>query len=114
MSEKLDGVRCVWNGKTMRSRNGNFFKPPAFFTEKFPDMILDGELFLDRGEFSKTISIVKKKKAHDGWSAIKYLIFDAPDTEGNFETRLSKMKKVFADNDSPYVALHEHTICKGA
>jgi len=28
--------------------------------------------------FSETISIVKKKEAHDGWKAIKYVVFDGP------------------------------------
>jgi len=51
MSEKLDGVRCVWNGKTMKTRNNNTFYPPAFFTKDFPDQILDGELWMERGEF---------------------------------------------------------------
>jgi ATP-dependent DNA ligase len=28
MSEKMDGVRCFWNGKNMYSRNKNLFYPP--------------------------------------------------------------------------------------
>jgi len=28
MSEKMDGVRCYWNGTTMFTRNGNKFFPP--------------------------------------------------------------------------------------
>ena len=31
MSEKLDGVRCYWNGKAMYSRNGKKFFPPKEF-----------------------------------------------------------------------------------
>ena len=31
MSEKLDGVRCYWNGRTMYTRNGKKFFPPEFF-----------------------------------------------------------------------------------
>lgn len=59
MSEKLDGVRCVWTGEAMFTRNGNPFYPPAFFTEGLPkDVVLDGELFLERGEFQKAMSIV--------------------------------------------------------
>ena len=60
MSEKLDGVRCIWNGKNLYSRNGNMFYPPSYFTASFPNMMLDGELFLSRKNFSDTISIVKK------------------------------------------------------
>lgn len=61
MSEKLDGVRCVWNGEKMFTRNGNSFFPPAFFTEGLPkDTTLDGELFLGRGQFSEAMSIVRR------------------------------------------------------
>jgi DNA ligase-1 len=28
MSEKLDGVRCYWNGKNMYTRNGNKIYAP--------------------------------------------------------------------------------------
>ena len=46
ISEKLDGVRCFWDGKQMFSRNGNLFVPPAWFAEILPkDIALDGELW---------------------------------------------------------------------
>jgi len=51
MSEKLDGVRAFWNGKTLYSRNQNIFRPPKFFTENWPNCQLDGELFFKRDEF---------------------------------------------------------------
>ena len=51
MSEKLDGVRCYWNGKTLYSRNKNIFYAPKFFTEGWPNSPLDGELFLGRDRF---------------------------------------------------------------
>jgi len=112
MSEKLDGVRCIWNGKTMKTRNNNTFYPPPFFAKNFPDEILDGELFLERGEFSKTISIVRKQQAHDGWKDIKFLVFDGPELGGNFKTRLRKLSKIFKGNKSEFVELHKHEVCK--
>ena len=33
MSEKMDGVRCYWNGSTMFTRNGVKFVPPKFWVE---------------------------------------------------------------------------------
>lgn len=52
MSEKLDGVRCFWNGTTMYTRNGNLFYPPDWFKKELPkDMALDGELFTKRDDF---------------------------------------------------------------
>lgn len=112
MSEKLDGVRCIWNGKTMKTRNNNTFYPPDFFTEHFPDQILDGELFLERGSFEKTVSIVRKTTAHDGWRAIKYVVFDGPELGGTFKQRLRKLNKIFKDVDSPYIELHTQEVCR--
>ena len=60
MSEKMDGVRCYWNGKNMYSRNGNLFYPPDFFKDALPEFPLDGELWTDRDDFQKIVSIVKR------------------------------------------------------
>ena len=51
MSEKLDGMRCIWTGKTMYSRNGNLIYFPKFFVENWPKSQLDGELWLGRDLF---------------------------------------------------------------
>ena len=49
MSEKLDGVRCFWDGKNLYSRNGNIFYPPDWFKDLLPkDLALDGELWTKR------------------------------------------------------------------
>lgn len=113
MSEKLDGVRCIWDGQIMKTRNGNLFYPPEFFIEKFPkDMILDGELFLDRGEFQKTVSIVRRQDKGDGWKQIKFLVFDGPEIKGNFATRLKVLEKKLSEIDTPYLKLHKHEVCK--
>ncbi len=111
MSEKLDGVRCIWDKGHLWSRNGNEFYPPHDFIKDFPQETLDGELFLSRKNFSETVSIVKKKEPHDGWKQVKLLIFDGPYLNGNFSERLVKLKKKFEKNTSPYIKLHEHKIC---
>ena len=51
MSEKLDGVRCYWNGKDMYTRTGKPFYAPKSFTDRLPKMALDGELWTDRDDF---------------------------------------------------------------
>lgn len=52
ISEKLDGVRCYWNGQAMYTRNGNPFVPPDWFRKALPkDMCLDGELWSGRADF---------------------------------------------------------------
>jgi len=50
MSEKLDGVRALWDGARLVSRNGNEFAAPAWFIAALPaGMALDGELYMGRG-----------------------------------------------------------------
>ena len=52
MSEKLDGVRCFWDGKgNMYTRNGNPFFAPEEFKAKLPKIALDGELWTERNDF---------------------------------------------------------------
>ena len=52
MSEKLDGVRCFWNGYEMYSRNGKLFYPPDYFKNDLPkNLALDVELCTKRDEF---------------------------------------------------------------
>ena len=61
ISEKLDGVRCFWNGKKMFTRNGNPIICPSFFTKNWPKSQLDGELWVKRNCFQGCIRIVKHK-----------------------------------------------------
>ena len=61
MSEKLDGVRCYWDGEAMYSRNGNKFYAPPYFLEAMPKgFALDGELWTARDNFQKCLSIVRR------------------------------------------------------
>ena len=74
MSEKLDGVRAIWDGEHFRSRGGNIFHAPAWFKAGLPALPLDGELFVGRGKFNDAVSIVRSMTAD--WSPVKYLVFD--------------------------------------
>ena len=52
MSEKLDGVRCYWDGTTMYTRTGKLFYSPDWFKELLPkNLALDGELWTMRNDF---------------------------------------------------------------
>lgn len=102
VSEKLDGVRGYWDGRTLMSKNGMPFHPPAAFTRNFPDFALEGEIWGGRGTFEQTIGIVKKQKAHSGWLDLKFAIFDVPTAAGGFVQRLEKAKEWFLENHSDY------------
>ena len=42
VSEKLDGVRALWDGEALYSRRGNRFPAPAWFVQEFPTVTTDG------------------------------------------------------------------------
>jgi DNA ligase 1 len=87
MSEKLDGVRAYWDGLFFVSRQGNRFHAPRWFTKGLPMGPLDGELWIGRQAFQRTVSIVRRQDAGDAWKQVKYVVFDAPTLDLPFEQR---------------------------
>lgn len=114
MSEKLDGVRAYWDGKGFVSRLGNPFYAPAWFTEGFPAFPLDGELWLDRKAFQRTVSIVRRQDGGDAWRQIKYLVFDAPGHRADFEARLHHYHTELTRRRPPFALAHAHERCQNA
>ena len=91
MSEKLDGVRAIWDGKEFHSRNNKPINAPQWFKDNLPNTKLDGELWIGRGQFQKTVSVVRKKIPLDyEWYDIKYLVFDTICSE-YFNLRFAKL-----------------------
>lgn len=97
VSEKYDGVRAIWDGKTLRSRSGNVINAPAWFIAKLPPQRLDGELWLGRGQFEQLSGSVRKTTPQDEeWRQIKYMIFELPEAPGTFEQRYQQIKQIVA------------------
>ena len=87
VSEKLDGVRCFWDGRGgLWSRLGKpFAKAPADFIARLPRGVpLDGELYLGRKMFNDTIRAIKGSA---GWDAVHYSVFDVPNMLEPVEAR---------------------------
>jgi len=91
ISEKFDGVRARWDGKQLISRGGKGFGAPVWFTENFPTMQLDGELWVGRGRYEEVSSIVRRSLPHEGWRKIRFLVFDLPEHGGSFDQRVVVM-----------------------
>ncbi len=70
MSEKLDGVRAYWDGSRLLSRQGNPFAVPDWFIQDLPPFELDGELWIARGQFEQTLSIVSRNYHDPEWRRI--------------------------------------------
>ncbi len=89
MSEKLDGVRAFWDGTNFISRQGNVFHAPDWYKAALPNHALDGELWMGRGKFQQTISVVKRLDGGFQWENVRYMVYDAPHlADMSFEERM--------------------------
>jgi DNA ligase-1 len=112
MSEKLDGVRAYWDGKQFLSRQGNIYHAPDWFVTGLPEIPLDGELWLDRKKFQRTVSIVRRQDKSESWKEILFLVFDAPSSGGGFEERIEFVNKSLSGRGLKSARPHEHSVCK--
>jgi DNA ligase 1 len=112
MSEKLDGVRAYWDGKQLLSRLGNVLHAPDWFVADLPETPLDGELWLARKSFQRTVSIVRRQDKSDHWREISYLIFDAPAERAPFEQRLAALKDAMQGSRAKHLQLLGHQQCQ--
>jgi DNA ligase-1 len=95
VSEKLDGVRAIWNGKKLHFRSGKLISAPDWFIENFPEQLMDGELWMGRGTFEKLSGIVRKiQPNHNEWRQVSYMLFELPEHPGTFTRRVRKMVKL--------------------
>ncbi len=106
VSEKLDGYRGIWipaarginvndlpfanldkkkklvNATGLFTRYGNVIHAPNFFLDALPtDRCLDGELWMGRQSFQRTMSVCKKEpeqRSDSDWQNVRYFIFDSP------------------------------------
>jgi DNA ligase-1 len=113
MSEKLDGVRAYWDGKQFLSRQGNLYHAPDWFLEGLPAVPLDGELWIDRKRFQRTVSIVRRQDKNELWKEVRYVVFDAPAATGGFEDRLAFLKDALASGAAKFARQHAQERCRG-
>lgn len=104
LSEKLDGMRFLWDGGVSRgvpvekvpwsntlksnlvpkatglwSRYGKVINAPDWWLDFLPPQIpLDGELWTDRGSFQSISSIVRSAVNPKDWTGVKAMVLDVP------------------------------------
>ncbi len=83
-SEKIDGIRALWNGSQFVSRNGVTFAVPDWFKVGMPDCPLDGEFFA--GSLGLTISATQAGR----WQEVRFHAFDAPSGD-KFKDRVARL-----------------------
>lgn len=92
VSEKLDGVRALWDGRSLRFRSGKPIHAPAWFLAGLPQQALDGELWMGRGSFEQLSGAVRKEIPVDGeWRQVRYMIFELPGASGSFRERVDQI-----------------------
>ena len=84
VSEKLDGIRAIWTGTALLTRNGKRLNAPKWFTDSMPDIRLDGEIWMGRGTFDKLVSTIQRKGSN--WAGVEFHVFDVQ-APGTFEQR---------------------------
>lgn len=108
VSEKLDGVRALWDGGRLLSRNGYPFRAPRWFTRGFPEVPLDGELWMGRNTYDALSAAVRRTHPVDShWRKIRFMVFDLPAARANFSRRYEELARVVGETDSPYLRLVE-------
>ena len=104
---KLDGVRCIFTKDGAYSRTGKQFKNLAHleedledFFKKYPDTVLDGELYNHalKHDFEKIISLVRKQKPTDedrfeAGNLVQYHVYDViTSLNPTYETRYNMLR----------------------
>ncbi len=112
MSEKLDGIRAIWDGRTLRTRGGKRIAPPQSFLEAFPPFAIDGEIWSHREDFQNIQAIVMDHQPSEEWQKLTYNIFDVPDAEGGLQHRLTKLADWLQLHPTPYIHILEQTPCR--
>ena len=116
VSEKYDGVRAIWDGKTLKFRSGRTVAAPVWFIEKLPPEALDGELWLARARFDELSGIVRKTVPVDSeWQRLSYMIFELPQPEGAvplaFSERANRIRAIVERVNFPALkAVEQHPV----
>ena len=113
VSEKLDGVRALWDGRTLRFRSGRTVAAPPWFTAKLPATSLDGELWMGHGTFDALSGAVRRTQPLDSeWRQIRYMVFELPNAQGattTFTQRIWQMQALVKAAAWPQLQAVEQT-----
>jgi DNA ligase-1 len=110
VSEKLDGVRAYWDGTVLRFRSGRPIHAPAWFITALPAHALDGELWMGRHQFERLSGAVRRQIPDDAeWRKITYHLYELPQGEGDFNTRLSTLNQLQAQSQAAWLKVLPQT-----
>ena len=106
VSEKLDGVRSRWDGRTLWTRGGARITPPPAFIRGWPSEPMDGELWIGRGRFDDVSATVRRVEVDpSAWREVRFMLFDLPAHGGRFTERVARMRTLVAAAGNPSLAM---------
>ncbi|MEZ8101651.1 DNA ligase [Vibrio bivalvicida] len=109
-SEKLDGIRAIWDGNRLMTRNGKQIVAPGWFTDGLPEYSLEGELWAGRGNFHIVQQTVLDRTPNDtAWMKIKFMLFDVPHSAGDYKKRYFNLVHFVNTLESDHIKYIEHT-----
>ncbi|GLT19912.1 ATP-dependent DNA ligase [Vibrio zhanjiangensis] len=109
-SEKLDGIRAIWDGNTLRTRSGRKLYAPFWFIDALPDEMLEGELWAGRGNFNLVQNTVLDTiPTEAAWQKVRFMLFDAPRVTGDYIARYKYIVNLVDSIQADHVDFVEHT-----
>ena len=106
VSEKLDGVRALWDGHHLRFRSGRAIVAPVWFLAALPATAVDGELWLGRRRFDELSGLIRREDPQDpAWLDVRYMVFDQPGGAGDFSARLQALRELVGSAAVPWLQL---------
>lgn len=102
VSEKLDGVRALWDGTRLRFRSGGAVAAPAWFLRTLPTQSLDGELWIGRGRFDQLSGLVRRASPDDeAWRQVRFSVFEMPGGPRRFDERAAVLAELSRQAGAP-------------
>ncbi|HIF9959789.1 TPA: DNA ligase [Campylobacter coli] len=113
MSEKLDGIRGIWEAGKFKTRQDNPIHTPSYFTYNFPSFKLDGELWIARAKFDEVLALIRSGSLDSSlWKSVTYNVFDVPNACEEFKltpctlsNRLKVLERYLQQNPNPYIKI---------
>ncbi|HEB9416550.1 TPA: DNA ligase [Campylobacter coli] len=113
MSEKLDGIRGIWEAGKFKTRQDNPIHTPSYFTYNFPSFKLDGELWMARAKFDEVSALTRSDNLDSSlWKSVTYNVFDVPNACEEFKlapctlsNRLKVLERYLQQNPNPYIKI---------
>ncbi|HEH4740269.1 TPA: DNA ligase [Campylobacter coli] len=113
MSEKLDGIRGIWEAGKFKTRQDNPIHTPSYFTYNFPSFKLDGELWMARAKFDEVSALIRSDSLDSSlWKSVTYNVFDVPNACEEFKltpctlsNRLKVLERYLQQNPNPYIKI---------